>query len=1387
MKMCTAPVLLLCLAAVLLSGCISEELSEYERTRCIDLSSKSFAFVPECDSQEKCFSKVSSQLFDFDVKNFSSGVQAELFSLQNNLAQSWLYFNKAKENISEINRVCSAGGNASALAPAVNELNHNLLSAFKFSDRANQLAFAAVLSEKNSLEKGKISLAKEEPLFNDFILLNSNLNDLQSQSLESDSFAGYYLQQMSFLRQLMQRTGFAADFVNTETPADFFEKYDSQLLDSPGAERILQIPFLGETFNSFISFLNNFLKTRTASEALEKMPAFEFLQAYNNLAGTENSAVQKFSLIMKNDSMHRAELLERNSEIENSIEEKLSEISEKIDSISTSQFSSFDANFFSDLYSELGQDSKISTQKFSIQDLRNFHEKALAEFLPLQMQFSDLKQKDFLNLLPIGEKVFLLKELNAETDSLLENLAFLETESVSGLEILCSERIEKISSFLKETDLPDDLFLRAGDLKARLEFRISEFEESKAIEERLFLCKRSLEEFNDFKTALKDFEEYSLKQKLFSENCMAYLEKIFSVPVQEIDLSDFALRFRKIKSLEESEPPETMQRYCSSLKQDTLNFLNNDFEIISLKKNFSSAQELFQKLRLIDKYSENSVSDSLLENFSAQFSRLEKYFSSNGVVFENSLPVLSELKERVSSLKDSLQESLDNAIAVFASKNAVIESFQDSVPVLNNDFNARIRITLNNPFRKTGKVILKIPFSQGAFSSELPENFSFSQGYLLINLDSLSLGVSFFEFFSMQKITSEEETIVLSATAQKAVLEKRIKIISNAVVPKLKIETRLLDSSLQASDVFVSMGGVNPAFSLENNSVSFFVEKPESTKPVEIYFSVAGALQTQVSLLDSVQIDSNLSKASFGVSVKNALPLAIEKPNISFAFPLEEEKTVSFALVDSSGTEIKSKILYGKLVFELNRLSAFESKEFTLLIETQNLEDYWLAFLEKTKQAASLLSSARAKELLERLNGFSKSDFSMKSRIQELSSIAGEIEKIKFSESEKEQSLEGFLALKQKIEEEIARLEENSSLLAKLGFSAKETSAIIANASGFMQQADFFADAGDFGNAMKQLFKANSELQKQDFSNAGKKILEQKTKFLAEIQMFWRQLDSLDEAKNFSKEHDELLSLDAEMENSLASGDLNKTSVLLFSLEEKKNSFVSNAKALLEEKTKSISERISAFSKALSRDIPAKISSLLSMLGSVPEETLFKLNYVAPISKERLQKLELQADSLKTAKLEEEFSGFNSLVSKQNFADAIAKFSVFSDELDKKEIAANAISKELDSALSAMKEDAIAAVNSSSSELDKSRFNPEAMDLLEKAKSSLQKEQFLKTIAFSNAATAMLSMPAPAADIPVFFLPIVAAVALVFAVRFKKKQAREKKDEFRRILRRSQE
>ena len=50
---------------------------------------------------------------------------------------------------------------------------------------------------------------------------------------------------------------------------------------------------------------------------------------------------------------------------------------------------------------------------------------------------------------------------------------------------------------------------------------------------------------------------------------------------------------------------------------------------------------------------------------------------------------------------------------------------------------------------------------------------------------------------------------------------------------------RLLDSSLQASDVFVSMGGVNPAFSLENNSVSFFVEKPESTKPVEIYFSVA--------------------------------------------------------------------------------------------------------------------------------------------------------------------------------------------------------------------------------------------------------------------------------------------------------------------------------------------------------------------------------------------------------------------------------------------------------------------------------------------------------------------------------------------------------------------
>ncbi|MDD5163323.1 MAG: hypothetical protein PHD95_03900 [Candidatus ainarchaeum sp.] len=1369
-----------------LSGCVSNELSDSERFLCSDLSSKSFAFVPECDSQEKCFEKAESELFNFDSSALPQNSKSMLFSLENNLASSWLFFGKAGKNIKAINSICSSGENLQGLASEINELNHNLANSFKFSDKASKFAFAILSEEGQNLDSEKIFLAKEEPLFSDFILLNNNLNDLQAQSLNSESFSGYYLVQMKSLEGLMQKTGFERDFVEEETPIDFFRQHESEIMGSEQSKRILKIPFISKTIDYFVSFLDGFLRINSASEALAKMPAFEYLQAYNNLAGTENSAIKKFSELLKFDSLHRLELLERNSMLEMQILEKINSASQKIDSLSAREFVSFDTNFFAELYSLLEGDSQLETQKFALQDFSGFREKALAELLPMQVSINELKQKSVLGTITIGERTEALKNLDLDVSSLIENLSFLESEAISGLEVLCEERTGKISDFLDEQE--KGLFLQSeSDLAARLRFRISEFKEAEDFDKKLFLCKSAIEEFNDLKLSVQDSKEYLLKQALSLDNCFESLEKIFSSRQPLIDLSDFQLRLEKIKRIEKPYSDlESVKRFCDLLQKDTINFLNYNSEIIALKKSFSHSKELLEKLVLVNERSGNFSSGISLSAFQSRLSGNAKYFSENSVIFEKALPVLPDLKESLFSLEESLEKELDKAIADFASKNSSIEYFFDSVPELNNDFNARIRITATNPFQATKKVSLKIPFSGFASRPALPENMVFSDGFLFIGLDSLPLGISFFEFQAMQSIPFEEETIVLSATEATVALEKKLVLKTTASLPRIKIETKLIDSKASPLDIFIACKNPVSAFSLQENKISFFIDKPIPNQQIEIYFSIPKGIDSSIALDSSKQADMNNFESTFSILIKNTLPIAIENASFSLSIPLSQEKITNFFVLDSAGEKAPSKINSGKLLFELKKIFPFETKKFLLALSYKDSTGFWLGFLEKTRQTAELLSSPEGKGLLAELSSFSETDLKNDSKISRLVSIAGEISKLASYESSRQSTMEQFFPLKSKIEEQISLLESNSLLMQKAGVSEKQLAGAIASAKSLALQAESLFNSGSFEEALKTLFKANSSLQEADLQAFSKKLLSQKAKLLEKPNNFWAQLVSLKETEKFASDHDSLLSSDSEIENSIATGDFNKAVFLLDSLEKKSGAFASKTESFLSEKAKAVSERLDFFTKAISKTIPEKISSLRSLLESVPEETASKLGYVAPISKERLQKLELQLNSLQGTKLSEQALSFKELVSAKQFSEALKKFSEFEAEFEKKETELKSMESELDSAISSMKEDAASAINKASAYLSSGQFNAEAMDLISKSKTNFEKKDFLKSIAFANAATAMLAMPKAQFDIPVFLYPIIIGICLVFIARYKKRLAKEKKVEFRKILRKQE-
>ncbi len=208
--------LFLCIAFFLLfSGCISQENQQENRNSCLLLSSYSFQEIPECSSQEECFKKVNESLFVFPENSFSGESFNSLHSFKNNLASSWLYFNKAVKTEKEINSLCSSG-NFSALPEKTNELAFLLKKAFDFSDNAALDSFAFIGLEKTFLEENRIELIPEEDLFNDFIALNQNLNELSIPDTEknSSSYVSSYFIASGKFSDFSSKAGFYSLYLN---------------------------------------------------------------------------------------------------------------------------------------------------------------------------------------------------------------------------------------------------------------------------------------------------------------------------------------------------------------------------------------------------------------------------------------------------------------------------------------------------------------------------------------------------------------------------------------------------------------------------------------------------------------------------------------------------------------------------------------------------------------------------------------------------------------------------------------------------------------------------------------------------------------------------------------------------------------------------------------------------------------------------------------------------------------------------------------------------------------------------------------------------------------------------------------------------------------------
>ncbi len=307
-----------------LSGCV--EMSPEERLLCLELTSYSQTEVPRCTSQEECFSFVESDL-NLGIGLLDGEAQASLHDYKNRIARSWLYYNRAMENLHEIHGICGSASNYSALPREANELNKNLVEAFSEIDLAFRDSVSVMALESSALAEHDINLVKEEPLFQDYAEMMHNLNELSQNSYEknSSSYTSTHFRNLAEFNSLFLGYGFRPLSLN-EFSFLQFARGKAKALEKHVPKEHFYIPLIAKTIVGAAGYLADAASLENSAEALKHFPSFEMLNSYNRFIGVKSSSAKIFSGLMGRAASNLGAIEARNAEIEAEIANEIAVI-----------------------------------------------------------------------------------------------------------------------------------------------------------------------------------------------------------------------------------------------------------------------------------------------------------------------------------------------------------------------------------------------------------------------------------------------------------------------------------------------------------------------------------------------------------------------------------------------------------------------------------------------------------------------------------------------------------------------------------------------------------------------------------------------------------------------------------------------------------------------------------------------------------------------------------------------------------------------------------------------------------------------------------------------------------------------------------------------------
>ncbi len=957
-------------------GCT--EMTREEKNTCYYLTSKSFAYIPNCETESSCYQKIDL-LFN---KSPNQSQESKLYEIKNDFARSWFFYNKSIKEINNISKSCQ-NGQASALPGQINQTSFYLEKSLKEMEEGikNSLESIAILEE--SLAKDKIDLLKEEELFANLIELRQILADLETGNTKNNNYLSYYFNKIETYNASEAGKGNWLIEKDSALMRTYTFYKESFIQSSNEAE----LPAMSNYLIKSIPALESIFYTYQSLNELKKIPTEKFMRLYSEISGIENSVLKKY-----------AELINKISKNQIIIENEIQQYWKRVEQLEK-ECVELSINIKNGKKYPLIEEKLMSGEIIK----SNETEKMLNALV-------EKKHSTKINKTPLGEELFKLKQIENGFTELKKMLIQKENLEINIMKEKCTAKAREIEN---EKNKNEEIKKIYDELM---------FLSKKTLEKNYTLeyCNQMLEKEVDYRLGLSDIEKLKAQKITLTKNCFEAVEKIFLYYNSE-ELKYFFERLKKEPVTKDN--IFYFEDACEKIRSQLEKQILEEPTIKEIEKYFESILKVKEKLIELTLYNSNKEIIKKNDDISKKIMDWQKYYSTK-LHIETILPIKNDFLEIIKEYEietvDFYKNKLKKTITLMITK----ELINQETIIIGKENNYLLRLIVKNPFEIVDEFLIDTDLENAEIIStnnNLKEILFGKNGKIVIS--PLNVGTTNIDFKIRKKIDVSEKNEIIYATNKDSLLQKKIflsneETINNGII---KIEK---PQNLIAC--IITVNGNETSYSEEEQEISFKVENVNNKSLIKVNYYLKNKITIEKKIISTKNTSLENTELKYELIVKNNFN---EKVNTTLIIDIGSQELIKkINVFDEIKTNKQKQIIGNELILKNQELTEHEIKKYELIIEISNIYGYYQLTLNQKKEELEKFNEIKLIEKINALIGIELTE----TNIKEIETVLKEAEKKILEHNLKINEELRIELLKKTLDEKIIQLEKYLSESEKL-------------------------------------------------------------------------------------------------------------------------------------------------------------------------------------------------------------------------------------------------------------------------------------------------------------------------------------------------------------------